>query len=280
MGRSISCSIPLPGGDPEHEYMSGEFIDTGSGLNLSPMHSAVLDSMSSPEGDDELLAGANFGSDVTVSEIVVYASTGGGHDVFVFDDSYAFYHDGEQPEDNMTGWNEWVDEVRDLAQDFATAHIQGDPSSPVYQQAHQALAALYAKAYANAFNTGTYISGPVGNIILWQDVLSGLNSTTVVIGPHSGADPAWTDVNGQMNIVYIDPNRIDPYINAFGATEGINYLVYHELGRASIWGEAEAFAPDREARNNERGQVFAEMVGAAYPDDTELEWVGGTVDRT
>ena len=79
--------------------------------------------------------------------------------------------------------------------------------------------------------------------------------------------------------VYIDPNRIDPYLNAFGAEKGLNYLVYHEISHALEDMRKYDTHADREKITNEYGQVLAELTGAAYPDDTQLLSVGGTVAR-
>lgn len=230
--------------------------------------------------DQELLMGASYGSNVTVSEIIVMASSGGGNSVEV---NYDYYQQNVRPDRDEAAFEAWSDTFRQEVEVFGASHVTGDPNSPVYQQAREAMQALYALAkimVADPHQVNTSYFPAPGGTLTWTELLQSVEHTRIDVGPHSLSFPAWTDVSGTDNIIHIDPVRLTDYTNAFGPVEGLNYVIYHELAHASIDGEAGALNPNREAITNEYGQILAGINGAVYPTDSELALVGGTVPRT
>ena len=142
--------------------------------------------------------------------------------------------------------------------------------------------ALYAAA--KLADPATMWPAPNGNWLTQPEFLQSLEHINIIIGiPPNTSFDAYTVVTGSttdMNTIYIDPNKLFDDIAGFGPVEGINYTIYHEFGHAVIDGEAGWNNPNREAIANEYGQLLADIVGAQYPDDAELNsQPTGTVDR-
>lgn len=242
------------------------FVDVGAG----PL------SADGPEKNEDLLTGASYGTAVTVQELVVVASSGGGNDQWANWDDYQYYY-SQDPEETGT-FEEWTAQFEQEADQFGSDHVTGDPNLAVYQQAKQAMTALYAAA--KLADPATLWPAPGGAYMTQAQFLQSITQTNIVIAPITltGID-AYTDVNGSTNVIYIDPSRLSDDISGFGAVKGLNYTIYHEIAHASVAGEAGWNNPNREAIANEYGQLFAEIVGAQYPTDSELSQAGGTVPR-
>lgn len=238
------------------------------------------DSGSFTHSDEELMMGASYGSNVTVSEVICTASAGGGMDVIVM---YDYFQENIQGGGDVGAFDQWTDDFKQEVSDFGAAHVQGDPNTIAYQQARQAMEALYATAKLSVLsNSESFFPATPGETLTWTELVQSLESTIIVVGVHDYQQaPAFTldYPNGGDNIIYIDPNRLSSYVNAFGVEEGTNYVIYHELAHASVDGEDGQNLSNREPIANEYGQMLAGIVGAAYPTDTELGSVGGTVSR-
>lgn len=118
---------------------------------------------------------------------------------------------------------------------------------------------------------------PNQNTIMFNELLDGLNHTTIHIGPISTSLNAYTqwNSNGTAADIYIDPSKLGTYQNAFGTAMGVDYVVYHELAHAMPDGFTDRNLSNAEAIANSYGQGLAMLSGAAYPNSTQLQLVGG-----
>lgn len=231
--------------------------------------------------DYELLVGASYGSDVTVSEVIVTASRGGGNDIVL---DYDYYQQNIERDREYPQFQAWSEDFRAEVEAFADAHVTGDESTDAYKQAHEAISALYALAKIKSVDpheTGWFYAN--NHTFTWTEILSSLQSLDVTISPHNHDAPAYTDTAGSINHVFIDPTRVSTYSTPWfsSAAEGLNYVIYHELAHAFQDGESDRMNPNlttaqREARANQYGQVLAAINAVEYPSDSELVPFGGS----
>jgi hypothetical protein len=224
-----------------------------------------------------------------VSEVIIQASRGGGTEVII---GLSYYQERtHNPFATAELLHTYADATSTEAEAYADAHISGDPNSPAYQQAREAIISLYARAKVGTLggSQGDSISGPNGTTLTSAELLAGLNNIQIVVGPFAAppGTPAgtvynsYTDVTTPTSIIHIDPARLTDRTDMFGQTIGLNYAVYHEMAHALPDGRTTAAVndPNREKITNEYGQMLSELTQALYPSDLQLGEVGGTVTR-
>lgn len=208
----------------------------------------------------------------TVSELVVVAAPIGGS---YSQDIVNLYPEG--PSDEYTEFSLGIVDDAVAAAQNAYTLSQTPMAAQVTAMAQTALQRLFLASKS----TQSAVDGPLTDTLNMSE-LESLRLVIINVGQHGFAEPAITfpAADGSANI-FIDPNRLGNYISNFGLEKAVNYVVYHEIAHAltDARGQDGMLDSFKEMYANEYGQVLAELTGALYPNDTQLNYVGGTVGR-